>query len=845
MALPNAIDTAIQTLPIATVREELRSALGQHAGAVLQAPPGAGKTTMVPLVLLDEPWLGNRRILVLEPRRLAARAAAERMAGLLGEPVGHTVGYRLRMERRVSPKTRIEVVTEGILTRMLQSDPALTDAGLVIFDEFHERSLQADLGLTLCLDIQGVLNAGLRLLVMSATLETAAVAAFMGNVPVVGCRGRSHPVETRYGQPRMRRGLESRVAAAVCRAAAAHAASILAFLPGAAEIGRVARRLQRAGLGTDWIIQPLFGRLTRAAQERAITPAPAGQRKIVLASAIAETSLTIEGIRVVVDSGFMRVPRFDLRSGMTRLVTLPVTKASADQRRGRAGRTGPGICYRLWSEAEQAALVPHNQPEIAVADMAGLALELALWGVNEPAALRWLDTPPPVAFKEACALLKSFGAIDRQGQVTAHGREMARLPAHPRLAHMLCMARDHALGRTACDMAALLSERDFVFTGPHSPDADLQLRLDGLDALRDNAVDNVDPIRMDRSAARRVRKAAVQLYRVLGQPPEKPQRLAAGRLMAWAYPDRIAQRRSTGEGRFRLANGRGAYLPTEDPLGACDYIVAAELDGNPRDARIFLAAAYDGDLLRDQFAGRLYWQSRVGWDPQRKRVAALRHCRFEALALRTESITDPDPNAVQAALFIGVRRHGLECLPWKPELRAWQARIGFLRRVMGGWPDFSDAGLMANLEKWLAPLTIGVMRLRDLQKIDLGKALRGQLNWRRREALDRLAPVRLQVPSGRAVPVDYDADPPVLAVRLQEMFGLAETPTVAGGRQPLVVHLLSPAGRPVQITQDLAGFWQTGYNEVRKSLRGRYPKHHWPEDPLTARASHRIRPRKS
>ncbi len=845
MAHPNAIDAAIQTLPVATILGDLRSALSRHAGAVLQAPPGAGKTTLVPLALLDQPWLGNRRIFVLEPRRLAARAAAERMAGLLGEPVGHTVGYRMRMERRVGPMTRIEVVTEGILTRMLQSDPALTDVGLVIFDEFHERSLQADLGLTLCLEIQGVLNAGLRLLVMSATLETAAVAAFMGHVPVVGCRGRSHPVETRYGKPRRRRGLESRVAAAVCSAAAAHAASILVFLPGAAEIGRVARRLQRAELGTDWIVQPLYGRLTRAEQERAIKPAPAGRRKIVLASAIAETSLTIEGIRVVVDSGFMRVPRFDLRSGMTRLVTLPVTKASADQRCGRAGRTAPGICYRLWSEAEQAALVPQSQPEIAVTDMAELALELALWGVRRPAELRWLDGPPPSAFDEACEMLKAFGAIDHQGRVTAHGRQMAGLPAHPRLAHMLCMARDHALGRTACDLAALLSERDFVSTGRHMSDADLQSRLDGLDALRDHAVEDVDPIRMDRAAARRVRKAAAQLYRALGRPPERPQRLATGRLMAWAYPDRIAQRRASGEGRFRLANGRGAYLPTEDPLATSDYIVAAELDGNPRDARIFLAAAYDGDLLRDQFAGRLYWQSRVEWDPRRQRVAALRRCRFGELSLRTESITDPDPGAVQAALLDGVRHHGLQCLPWTSELRSWQARIGFLRRVMGGWPDLSDAGLTADLEKWLAPLTIGMTRLRDLQKIDLGKALRGQLDWRRRKALDRLAPVRLQVPSGRAIPVDYGADPPVLAVRLQEMFGLAETPTVAGGRQSLVVHLLSPAGRPVQITQDLAGFWQTGYNEVRKSLRGRYPKHHWPEDPVTAKASQRVRPHKS
>ncbi len=844
MILSNASDAAMQALPVATILEDIRSVLSQHAGAVLQAPPGAGKTTLVPLALRGQPWLGHRKILMLEPRRLAARAAADRMADLLGETVGHTVGYRMRMERRVSSKTRIEVVTEGTLTRMLQSDPALTDVGLVIFDEFHERSLQADLGLTLCLEIQGVLNADLRLLVMSATLETTAVAALMGDVPVIGCRGRAYPVETRYGKPRTRQAIESRVAAAVRSAAAVHDASILAFLPGAAEIGRVARRLQRARLGSDWIVQPLFGRLTRAEQERAIAPAPGRQRKIVLASAIAETSLTIEGIRVVVDSGFMRVPRFDIRSGMTRLVTLPVTKASADQRRGRAGRTASGICYRLWSEAEQAALVPHHLPEIAVADMSGLALELALWGVHRPADLRWLDAPPAAAYEEACELLASFGAIDGRGRVTAHGRKMAELPAHPRLAHMLAMARDHCLGRTACDLAALLSERDFIPVGPDAPDADLQSRLDVLDALRGDAVDDSRTIRADRAALRRVQKTASLLYRKLGQPPAKTQRLAAGRLMAWAYPDRIAQRRSTGEGRFLLASGRGAYLKPGDPLAANDYIVAAELDGNPRDARIFLAAVYDGDLLQDQYAGRLDWLTGVEWDSERRRVSAVRRCRYGALVLHAEAVTDPDPDEVQAAMLAGVRRHGLACLPWTPELRNWQARIGFLRRVLGEWPDLSDASLTANLENWLAPCVSGMTRLRDLQKIDLGRALKGQLDWRRQKALDQLAPNRLPVPSGRAIPVDYNCDPPVLAVRLQEMFGQTKTPTVADGRQPLVVHLLSPAGRPVQITQDLEGFWQTGYNAVRKALRGRYPKHHWPEDPLNARATHQVRPKR-
>ncbi len=834
----------MKSLPVTAILDELQSALAHHGGAVLQAPPGAGKTTVVPLALRDQSWLGGRRIVMLAPRRLAARAAAGRMARLLGEPVGHTVGYRMRLERRIGARTRIEVVTEGILTRMLQSDPALTNVGLVIFDEFHERSLQSDLGLTLCLEIQGVLNSGLRLLVMSATLETGSVAAFMGDVPVVSCGGRIHPVETRYGAPRQRRGIESRVAAVIRKAATDHDMSILAFLPGAAEIGRVARRLGRAGLGAAWAVRPLFGRLTRAEQEQAIAPAPPGQRKIVLASAIAETSLTIDGIRVVVDSGFMRVPRFDVRSGMTRLVTLPVSRASADQRRGRAGRTASGICYRLWTEAEHTALVPENQPEITVTDMTTLALELALWGVHRPGELHWLDAPPQGAYVEACELLKAFAALDQQGRITPHGRRMAGLPAHPRLAHMLVMARDNALGRSACDLAALLSERDFMSARPGDRETDLQLRLDGLDAFRQNGAARFGDIRLEPVAARRVIKSAALLYRKLDPPNERTQRQSPGRLLAWAYPDRIAQRRPTGEGRFLLANGRGAFLNAGDPLAANDYIVAAELDGNRRDARIFLAAAYDHDILLDQFAHRLECQARVDWDTRHRRVVTARCCRLGALIVQTEPLADAEPESIQAAMLEGVRRHGLECLPWTLELRAWQARIGFLRRVLPGWPDVSDGNLAATLEEWLAPSVIGLTRLRDLAKIDLGRALKRQMDWRRQKQLDRLAPARLKVPSGRSIAVDYSADPPILAVRLQEMFGQAETPTVADGRQPVTLHLLSPADRPVQITQDLAGFWQTGYNEVRKALRGRYPKHYWPENPLAAKATHGIRPPK-
>ena len=836
----------MQALPVTEILDTLKSRLANCPGAVLQAPPGAGKTTLVPPALLDEPWLAHKRILLLEPRRLAARAAARRMADLRGEPVGATVGYRMRMERRIGPSTRIEVVTEGVLTRMLQSDPGLKGIGLVIFDEFHERSLQADLGLTLCLDIQGVLNTDLRLLVMSATLAPEPVAAFMGHVPVITCRGRTYPVATRYGNPRQRRGLEKHVSDAVCGVAADQDASILVFLPGAAEIGRVARRLAAARLGAQWIIAPLYGRLTRADQDRAIRPAPRGKYKIVLASAIAETSLTIDGVRVVVDAGFMRVPRYDPRSGMTRLVTLPVSKASADQRRGRAGRTAPGICYRLWSEAEQAALVPENQPEISVSDMTALALELALWGVSDPTQLRWLDPPPPNVFREACDLLQRLGAIDRQGRLTPHGRRMAALPLHPRLAHMLVMAKDHHLGRTACNLAALLGERDFIYRRHQAPDGDLQVRLDYLETIRERTGVPSTDISIALPAARRVIKSAERLRRQLNPPAEQAHHMSAGRLLAWAYPDRIAQRRTTGEGRFLLANGRGAFLDPRESLAAHDFIVAAELDGDRRDARIFLAAAYDLNDLLAQNAEQLAWRDHVDWDTTRQRVRAERRLALGALNLRWEPLGDPDPQRVRAAFLKGIRDCGLDCLPWNRKLRGWQARVNFLHRILNGrWPDLSDALLTATLEQWLGLHIAGYTRLRDLNKLDLGRVLSEMLDWRQKKALDRLAPSHLSVPSGRQIPVDYHADPPILAVRLQEMFGQEDTPVVADGRQPLVIHLLSPAGRPVQITQDLAGFWQNGYNAVRKDLRGRYPKHYWPEDPLKARATYRVKPRKS
>ncbi|CAB1057043.1 ATP-dependent helicase HrpB [Olavius sp. associated proteobacterium Delta 1] len=833
-------------LPVEAVLEDLQKALCDNAAAVLQAPPGAGKTTCIPLSLLNASWLGGRKTLLLAPRRLAARAAAGHMADLLQERVGQTVGYRVRLDSRVSAATRIEVVTEGVLTRMLQSDPALDGVGLVIFDEFHERSLDADLGLALCLDMQGVLNQELRLLIMSATIETAPLAALLDDAPVITCPGRSHAVETRYVGRHTPDFSGAGIGAAVLSAARSESGSILVFLPGAAEIRQVARLLEKAGLGSDWIIAPLFGNLPRSSQDQAIEPAPGGKRKIVLATSIAETSLTIEGIRVVVDSGWQRVPRYDVRSGLTRLVTIPVSRASADQRRGRAGRIGPGICLRLWSHRIHHTLPPAHKPEILEADLAGLALELAIWGVADPSRLRWLDPPSTGAYDGACRLLQSLGALDDDRRISDHGSRMAALPLHPRLAHMMLAADSLGLGGIACDLAALLSERDVVRFNPGRSDADMRIRLDLVQAARRKRTPAYPDATIDFSAVRRVVRTADHLRRSMGGRVAECDAASIGRLLAWAYPDRVARRRPAGRGTFLLANGRGAVLDPVEPLAAEAFVVAVELDGNRRNARIYRAAACDLDILMEQFAEQIHWAETVAWDPQRRVVAARRDLKLGALTLRSEPLTTPASHQVLAALLEGIRQQGPDCLPWTRALRHWQNRVCFLRRlaeVQQQWPDVSDDGLTKNLAQWLAPYLTGISRLRDLARIELKKALASMLSYQQRRLVDELAPSHLTVPSGSRIPIDYSGDVPVLAVRLQEMFGLSENPAVAGGRQPLQIHLLSPAGRPVQITQDLAGFWQTGYAEVKKELKGRYPKHYWPDDPLQAQATARVRPR--
>ncbi len=825
----------------------LAAALRDGNRAVLEAPPGAGKTTRVPLALLDEPWLGGQKLVMLEPRRLAARAAARRMAQTLGERAGGTVGYRVRLDSRVSARTRIEVVTEGVLTRMLQDDPALDGVGCVVFDEFHERNLPSDLGLALALESQTALRPGLRLVVMSATLDGERVAALLAEggqpAPLVRSEGRAFPVETHYLDRTPQGRTEDLAARAVRRAMAETDGDALVFLPGAGEIRRTEERL-REGLPTDVDLAPLFGALPAAEQDRAIAPSPTGRRKVVLATDIAETSLTIEGVRVVVDAGLARRPRFDPASGMTRLETVRVSRASADQRRGRAGRLGPGTCHRLWTEFEHSHLAPFTPPEIAAADLAPLALELAAWGAD-PAALRWLDPPPEASFQQARALLRDLRALDGQGRVTPHGRRMARLGAHPRLAHLVLRGDEMGLGATACRLAALLGERDPLRSpGRTPPPADLRLRLDLLRGR--SAPPSVHGCSVDQGAVARAREDAKRWQRRLGIGLEEADAEAAGLLLALAYPERVAQRRPGSSARYRLRNGRAAALPDADALTGADFLTAAHLGGHGREARIFLAAPVTAEELEEQFADEVDEAEEVVWEAEAGRVVARRQVRLGGVVLREGPLPEPDPTAVAEALLGGIRAAGAEALPWSKAARRLRDRLGFLHALdPGAWPDVSDDALLASADDWLLPHLWGMTRLDDLRRLDLAEALLAWLPWERREEIDRLAPSHLAVPSGSRIPVDYaEPEAPVLAVRLQEVFGLTETPRVGGGRVPVVMHLLSPAHRPAQVTRDLASFWREGYFDVRKDLRGRYPKHHWPEDPLTAEATHRAKRRR-
>jgi ATP-dependent helicase HrpB len=815
---------------------------------LLTAQPGAGKTTQVPLALLQEPWLIPKTMIMLEPRRLAARAAARRMADLLGEPSGTTVGYRTRLDTKIGPNTKLEVVTEGILTRILQHDPSLQHYGLVIFDEFHERSLQADLGLALCLETQKVFREDLRLLIMSATLDTAAISQQLKHAPVITCEGNMFPVETRYvGKPEIK-DFVPQVARTIHRLLKTEQGNLLVFLPGAGEIRRVERLLADLPLTPHTLIAPLYGDLSAQAQDQAILPPPAGWRKVVLSTNIAETSLTIEGIRLVVDTGLMRVPRFDSRSGMSRLTTITVSQQSAEQRRGRAGRLEPGLCVRFWSETEQRTFTPRTAPEILDADLTSLALELAQWGIHHPQELLWLDLPPSGAMAQARQLLQSLGAFDAQGHITDHGRCMADLPMHPRLAHMVLKGHALGLGALACDLAAALSERDLFKGAIAREHADLRTRFD---VLYGGSHARKDKGSLDTGTIKRIHQASQRWQRALHitTPPHVPKQQIdqMGLLLALAYPDRIAQRQPDEARRYRLANGRSARFHHPDPLEHEEWLVIADLHGASSTALISMAAPITREDLLTYCADLIQSTESVLWDESAQAVMARRQQRLGELILEESRLPDPDPALVLPALLEGLRNTGLSCLPWTPTLRNWQARAQFLRRVTSpesAWPDVSDDTLLQTLDQWLGPYLTNLSSLNQLKRIDLAWPLQALLSPDQRRTLDTLAPTHLTVPTGSHIPLDYQSgEIPVLAVRLQELFGQCDTPRLVNGKVPVLIHLLSPAKRPVQVTQDLTSFWATGYQAVKKELKGRYPKHFWPDDPLQAPPTRGIKKR--
>ena len=830
-------------LPIYQVLPVLKQALAEQNNAVLTAAPGAGKTTRVPLALLDEPWMKDKKMVMLEPRRLAARMAARYMASVLGERVGETVGYRVHRDTCVSAATRIEVVTEGVLTRMLQRDPALEHVGLLLFDEFHERSLQTDLGLALALETQTVLREDLRIVVMSATLETDAVAALLDGAPVIHSEGRQFPIVTHYLPQPVQGRIESAVAAVVQQALREQNGDVLVFLPGTGEVRRVERLLQERLKEETAVIRSLYGDLSQQQQDEALAPDRQGRRKIVLATAIAETSLTVEGVQIVVDAGLARSLRFSPRTGMTRLETMPVSRPSADQRRGRAGRLGPGHCYRLWTQAEDARLAARALPEMLSADLASLRLELAAWGVMDVKALRWLDTPPDAAYMQADGLLHQLGAVDEDGRITSHGRAMSDIGAHPRLAHMLLQAGEMNAADEAAVLAALLSERDIFRIGRGVVDADLRERM----AFLQNEAQSSNVItceRIDVRQVERLRREVGYWKRTISVGEKHPfDSSLCGLLIAFAYPDRIGRNR--GDGRFLLSNGRGAVLDAGQTLAKTPYIVAADLDDSGMDGRIFLAAAVEETQLRRWLTEQIESVLTIAWDERVKAVRAVSREKLGALVLSENAVMLPDGDErVLAVLMDGIRREGLAVLPWTKEARTLQKRLQFMRFWDACWPDRSDEGLLDSLEEWLAPYVSGVRNAEQLGKLRLAEILLNSLKWEEQQQLRQWAPQLLDVPSGRTVAVDYsDPERPVLAVKLQEMFGAVTTPTLADGRAALTLQLLSPAGRPVQVTQDLANFWRNGYFEVKKDLKGRYPKHYWPDDPFAAVPTSRVRPK--
>jgi ATP-dependent helicase HrpB len=829
-------------LPIDEVLPELRTVLQRNRNAVVEAPPGAGKSTVVPIALRDEPWLRGGKIIMLEPRRLATRAVATRMAATLGESVGETVGYRMRLETRVSKRTRIEVVTEGVFTRMLQSDPALEGVAAVLFDEFHERSLHADTGLAFALDTQENLAPELRILVMSATLDGEAVARLLGGAPRVTAAGRMFPVEIRHvgsGLPVLPGGGEEPTLVAlraIKRALDEAPGDMLVFLPGAGEIRRLQGML--GGIGANVDVLPLFGELAAGDQDAALQPARAGRRKIVLATNIAETSLTIDGVRIVIDAGLERRSLFDPASGMNRLELQRISRASAEQRTGRAGRTAPGVCYRLWGEGAERSLAAYAPPEVCVADLAPLALDLAVWGTDAD-KLRWLDAPPAATLASARDLLRRLGALDAAGKVTAHGRAMQEFPAHPRLAHMLLKSRDLDAAPLAAELAALLSDRDLLRAGPgRARDSDVRTRLELL---------HKPGAAIDRGTLERVRNAQRNFLRLTGEARTMPSADEAAVLLALAYPDRIGRRRPGGEGRFQLSNGRGAVFESAESVARAEFIVAVDLDDREREARIRLAIPLDKQELLDTFQHELWRGEELIWDERSEAVIARRVIKFGELIVEEKPLNEVPRDLAASAMLSGLRSLGLDALSWDDDTRNFMARAEFVRGLgrndLADWPAFSTEALAADLG-WIEPFLGGITRRSQLSRLPLLDALQSRLSYEQRRRLDELAPTHIGLPTGTRARIDYlDAKGPLASMRMQEVFGLAATPRIGGGAVPVTFQLLSPGHRPLQVTRDLASFWGNAYIEVRKDMRGRYPKHYWPEDPLQAEPTRRAKPR--
>jgi ATP-dependent helicase HrpB len=852
--LPRSFDTP---LPIDVVLDELARTLDHHNAAVLVAPPGAGKTTRVPLALLDAPWVKDKKIIVLEPRRIAARASAERMAHTMGERVGETVGYRVRFGSKVSRTTRIEVVTEGIFSRQILDDPELNGVAAVLFDEFHERSLDADLGLALARDAQTGLREDLRILVMSATLDGARVAKLLGEAPVIASEGRAFAVETRYLGRKADAPLERQMADAIALAVRADPGSVLAFLPGAAEIRRTQNLLAERVHDASVEIVPLFGALDASVQDRAIAPAPKGQRKVVLATSIAETSLTIEGVRIVVDSGLARVPRYEPDIGLTRLETVRASRAAVDQRRGRAGRTEPGVCYRLWDEPQTASFAAYTQPEILSADLSSLVLDLAQWGVSDPTALAFLDPPPLPALKEARGLLRELGALDVDGRITAEGKSLRALALPPRLARMIVDSQSLGTGHAAAEIAAILTER-----GLGGDNVDLDVRLD---AFRRDRAQRVDSARaLARRWASQVaasesassegspspqgggeRRALAQGKK--DQPAQSGAEPTTGVMLALAFPDRVARNR--GNGSFVLANGRGAALEQTSALSRAPYVAVAELTGTAAQGRILLAAPITQAEIELHFADQIETADEISFDRGAMALRARRKKTLHAITLSEAPLALKPTAETARVLADGLISAGLDQLPWSKPSKQWRDRVMFLRAAEADashnpWPDLSDDALAAQREAWLVPLLYDKSSLKELSAGDLSDALMTLLPWELRARLEREAPTHFEAPTGTQLAIDYEAEQgPTIAVRLQELFGLNSHPSIAKGVIPLVLELLSPAHRPVQVTRDLPGFWRGSYAAVRSDLRGRYPRHPWPEDPASAVPTRRVKPR--